>query len=142
MQLNPYLSFDGQCSEAFEFYQKLLGGDIALTQTYGQTPMADQIPAEARDRIAHTRLIAGDVVLMGSDVFPAAAEGCGRYEKPQGMDVTLGLDDVAEARRLFDALAEGGSVRMAFDKTFFAEGFGMVTDRFGTPWMVICERAT
>lgn len=139
MKLNPYLTFDGQCREAFAFYRQLLGGDIVMAQTYGDTPMADQLPAASKSLMAHTRLIAGDMVLMGSDAFPDASEGCGRYEKPQGMAVSLAVDDVTDARRLFDALAEGGTVTMAFEQTFFAAGFGMATDRFGVPWMVICE---
>ncbi len=138
MKLNPYLSFDGQCRQAFEFYQQLLGGEIVMTQTYGETPMSDQIAAEAQDRIAHIRLVVGDAVLMASDAPPG--EGCGHYQKPQGIEVTLNFDDVAEAQRIFDALAEGGTVQMGFEKTFFAAGFGMVSDRFGTPWMVICEQ--
>lgn len=135
MKLNPYLTFDGQCKQAFAFYQQLLGGEV-ITMTYGEAPMADQVPAEAQDRIIHTCLSVGDKVLMGSDAPPGAC-----YQQAQGIHVTLGIDDVAEAKRVFDALADNGTLQMPFDETFFAHGFGMATDRFGTPWMVICAKA-
>jgi PhnB protein len=134
MQLNPYLSFDGSCREAFAFYAEVLHGDIAAMLTYGETPMADRTPAELRGRIAHARLLVGDKVLMGADAPP------GRHEPATGMSVILGLDDPAEAERVFAALAAGGSVTMPIEETFWARRFGMLTDRFGTPWMINCEK--
>ena len=134
MQLNPYLIFDGTCETAFRFYEQALGGRIAAMMTYAETPMAAQTPPDMRGRIVHVRLVVGDTVLMGSD---APAE---RYEKPQGFSVALGIGEPEEAERVFAALAAGGTVTMPIQETFWARRFGMLTDRFGTPWMINCEK--
>jgi len=134
MQLNPYLSFNGQCEEAFRFYERSLGGKIIAMVTYKDTPMAEQTPADWRGKIAHARLQLGNQLLMGSD----GMVNC--YEKPQGFTVAINIDDPAEAERVFHALAEGGTTRMPIQETFWARRFGMTTDRFGTPWMINCEK--
>jgi PhnB protein len=134
MQLNPYLSFNGQCEKAFKHYQSVLGGQIVATMTYGETPMADQTPPEWRGKIAHTRMTVGGTLLMGSDSPPD------RWEPMKGITVTLTIDEPAEAERVFHALAAGGTVTMPIQETFWARRFGMLTDRFGTPWMVNCEK--
>ncbi len=135
MQINAYLTFSGQCEEAFKFYAQTLGGKIADMRTYADTPMAQHASPEWRDKILHARVELGGTVLMGSDAPPD------RYERPQGFSVSLGIDDAGEAERLFSALAEGGQVRMAIQQTFWAARFGMLMDRFGVPWMVNCEKA-
>ena len=134
MQLNPYLSFDGRCEAAFKFYEKVLGGKIVAMMTFGETPMKDQMPAEWHGKIAHARLTVGDAVLMGGDPPPQ------HYQPPKGITVTLGTVDPAEAERVFEALSEGGMVTMPIAETFWARRFGMLTDRFGIPWMINCER--
>ena len=134
MQLNPYLSFDGRCETAFKFYEKALGGKIDAMMTYGDTPMKDQTPPEQHGKIAHARLTVGEQVLMGGDAPPA------RYQPPTGTTLMLGIDDPAEAERVFKALSEGGTVTMPMAETFWARRFGMLTDQFGIPWMVNCER--
>jgi len=134
MRLNPYLVFDGQCQAAFRFYEQCLGGKIAALMTYGDSPMAEQCGAQSRDRIMHARLQVGDTVLMGSDAPPD------RFQPMQGMSVTLNIEQAAEAERVFHALAEGGNVIMPIGETFWAQRFGMMTDRFGTPWMINCEK--
>ena len=134
MQLNPYLSFNGNCAAAFRFYEKVLRGTIPMMMTYGESPMCDQTPAEFRDKVMHTRLISGNAVLMGSDAPP------GRYQKTQGTMVALGVDSAEEAERIFHALAENGTVTMPIAETFWAVRFGMLTDQFGTPWMINCEK--
>jgi len=135
MQLNPYLIFNGQCEAAFKFYEQCLGGNLQTIMTWGDSPMADQVPSEWRDKIIHTTLIVGEAALLGSDAPPD------RYEAPKGMGVTIQLKDPAEGQRIFDALAEKGTVQMPFQKTFWAAGFGMCLDRFGIPWMVNCGQA-
>ena len=130
MQLNPCLTFNGQCEAAFKFYQQCLGGNMQTMMTWGDSPMADQVPAEWHDRIIHTTLMVGDEALLGSDAPPD------RYEEPRGFAVTIQIDDPAEAERIFNALAENGTVQMPMQKTFWASRFGMCVDRFGTPWMV------
>jgi PhnB protein len=135
MKINPYLSFNGQCEAAFKFYEKALGGRIIAKISFGETPMAEQCTPAQRNLIAHMRLTVGDQVLMGSD---APAE---RYQAPQGTQVTLNIDEPAEAERVFNALADGATIAMPIQKTFWAKRFGMLVDRFGTPWMVNCEEA-
>jgi PhnB protein len=130
MKLNPYLAFDGQCREAFEFYEKTLGGKIAFIQTMGESPMADQMPPEARNRVMHVTLHVGDQVLQGADAPP------GQFTKPAGFCVALHFGTVPEGERVFNALAPGGKVQMPFQPTFWAKGFGMLIDRFGTPWII------
>ena len=134
MELNPYLTFNGQCQAAFKFYERCFGGKIEMMMTHGESPMADQVPAGWRDKVMHARLVAGERVLMGSDAPPD------RYQKPQGFSVSLSVGKPAEAERIFNALAENGSVQMPIQKTFWAERFGTVTDRFGIPWMINCEQ--
>jgi len=135
MQINVYLSFDGSCEEAFKFYEKLLGGKIEAIVTHEGTPVAPQVPPEWLKKIMHARLTIGNAVLMGSDVPP------GRYKQPHGFSVNIGVNSVSEAERIFNALAENGTVHMPLGETFWAERFGMLTDRFGIPWMLNCERA-
>jgi PhnB protein len=135
MQLNPYLYFNGQCETAFKFYERCLGGKIVRMLTHEGTPAAEQVPPEWHKKILHARLVVGDTVLMGSDAPP------GRQQEMKGFSVTLGVDDPAEAERIFHALAEKGTVHMPIGKTFWAERFGMLVDQFGTPWMINCEPA-
>lgn len=127
-----YLLFNGNCHEAFEFYADLLGGDIVMSLTGGESPMKDEMPAEMHDKVMHICLKVGNWMLMGSDCPPDM------FEKPQGFHVQIGMDDLVQAEQTFNRLAEGGTVQMPFEKTFWAEKFGMVVDRFGTPWMINC----
>ncbi len=131
MQINPYLNFNGQCEAAFKFYERVLGGKITFQMTWAEMPGADQLPAESHKLIMHARL--GDSVLMGAD----SPEG--RYQQPNGMDVSIHVKDAAEGERVFKALAENGKVTMPFEKTFWSPGFGMCVDQFGIPWMVNTE---
>ncbi len=133
MKANPYLIFDGQCDAAFKFYEQALGGKIIAKMTYGEAPLPTECAPAQREKIIHARLQFGDQILMGSDAHA-------QFQQPQGFFVTLSVDAPAEADRLFHALAEGGKVTMPIDKTFFAERFAMLSDRFGTPWMIICEK--
>jgi len=133
MQLNPYVNFNGQCEAAFKFYEKVLGGKITFSMTWGEMPGADQFPAESHKLIMHSTLSLGDKLLMGADAPP------GRYQEPKGMNLSLHFKDKAEAERIFKALAEGGSVTMPFEKTFWSPGFGMCVDKFGIPWMINTE---
>jgi PhnB protein len=130
MQLIPYLNFNGQCKAAFKFYEKCLGGKIEIMQSHGDSPIAKEVPPEWRDSILHARLVAGDAVLMGSDRPP------GQHEETKGIYVSLVIDGLADAERIFKALSENGTVQMPFEETFWAAGFGMLVDRFGTPWMI------
>ena len=134
MKLNPYLIFDGQCKAAFTYYQQCLGGTIEMMMTFGESPECGDIPPSARDHIMHARYVVDDQVLMGSDTTPQYP-----HEGIKGCSISLNVDRVADAERIFNALADGGSVQMPLGKTFWAERFGMCTDRFGVPWMINCE---
>lgn len=140
MQLTPYLNFDGNCAEAFAFYAKVFGGTIAYQGTYGEMPASEgmpPIPESAKNLIMHVHLQVKEQSLMGSDAMPGADASCGGgYQPPQGLWVSIHAADVAEGKRLFDALAKGGQTVMPFATTFWSPGFGMAKDRFGTPWMV------
>lgn len=140
MKTTPYLSFNGDCRQAFERYKQIFGGDT-FQMTYGEAPPppADAPPppegcgdlSAAADRIMHVTLAHGqEAFLMGSDMPP------GMEKKPGGISVAVNCDDNAEAERVFKALAEGGTVQMPMAETFWAERFGMTIDRFGTPWLV------
>jgi len=135
MKLNPYLTFDGNCEEAFKAYEKILGGEIVAMMPHEGTPAEGHVPPEWLKKIIHARLVIDGTVLMGSD---APAD---RYKPMQGFTVNLNIKEPAEAERVFNALAEGGSVLMPLAETFWAKKFGMATDRFGTPWMINCEKA-
>ena len=136
MQLNPYLLYNGQCEAAFKFYAQVLGGKIVAMITHAGTPAENQVPPEWRAKIMHARLIVGDQVLMGSDAPPA------HFQQPQGFSVSIGVDEAEDAERIYHALAENGTVRMALQKTFWAIRFGTLVDRFGIPWMINCEEKT
>lgn len=130
MQLTPYLTFNGNCEEAFRYYEKHLRGKIEAMIPHEGTPAEEHVPANWKKKIMHARLVVGDAALMGSDAPPQ------HYSKPQGVSVSINVDDLKEGERMFHALADGGTTTMPFAETFWAKGFGMCTDRFGTLWMV------
>jgi PhnB protein len=133
MELSTYLHFNGDCEAAFKFYEQCTGGKIETMLRHEGMPGAEQVPAEWRSKIMHARMKIGEQWLMASDSPPE------HYSVPQGFSVSLSLKDVKQGERIFHALAEGGKIVMPFQKTFWAAGFGMVTDRFGVPWMLNCE---
>lgn len=135
MHLNTQLAFRGNCAEALRFYAATLGGKLTFSMTYGESPAAAHVPKEMASQIIHARLDVAGHTLMGMDAPPD------RYHTPQGFDVAVDITDPDEAGRVFRALAEGGSVTMPFQQTFWAHRFGMCTDRFGIPWMINCEKA-
>jgi PhnB protein len=134
MQINAYLSFSGQCEAAFQLYEQLFGGKIEGIFRYAGTPMEGQFPPEWGNKIMHIRLVAGQNEIMGADAPPGQSEGPAKR-----FSMSIGLADPDEAKRLFDGLAEGGSIQMPLQATFWAAAFGMLTDRFGIPWMINCE---
>jgi PhnB protein len=130
MKFITYLSFDGRCREAFEFYARLLGGQIIQMASHGETPAGAHVPAEWQDKIINAHLKVGDQEIMGADSPPEYWKG------QEGFSVSINLDDESDGERVFEALAEGGIVTLPFEPTFWAKRFGMVRDRFGIPWMV------
>ena len=135
MKIVTSLSFNGQCREAFEFYAKVLGGKITAAFPFGDGPPGAHMDASKKDWLMHCWLDVGDQSIMGADM-PSAM-----YEAPHGFSLSLQISTVAEAERVFAGLAEGGTVKMPLEKTFWAERFGSIVDRFGIPWQVNCEGA-
>lgn len=129
---NAYLSFNGNCAEAFRFYEKVLGGKITALLPYGGTPAEAHMPPGMSDKIIHACMEYGGTLLMGGDPPPAV------YKQPDGITVNINVTSPAEAERLYKALSEGGTIIMAMEKTFWAERYGMFRDRFGIPWMINC----
>jgi PhnB protein len=101
--------------------------------TYAGTPLEGMVGPEWRQKISHATLVVGDQVIMGCDPPPD------RFEKPQGFSVALGVASTAEAERVFNALAEKGTVTMPLQKTYWSPSFGTLVDQFGIPWVVNCE---
>lgn len=134
MQLDPYLLFNGTCAEAIKLYEQCLGAKVDAIHTFKDTPSEAHVPSEWREKIMHARLSIGGQALLASDAPP------GHYEKPQGFSVCIGIDNPAEAERIFNTLAENGKTIMPFQQTFWAFRFGMLVDRFDIPWMINCEK--
>jgi len=134
MKINAYLNFKGNCAAALKFYQKALGAKVVFKMTYGQSPMAKDMPKNIQKQIMHARITVGQNVLMLSDCPP------NRYDVPKGITVTINVDKPREADRLFAALSKKGKITMPIEETFWAKRFGMLTDQFGTPWMINCEK--
>jgi PhnB protein len=132
--LHPYLHFGGNCGEAIEFYRKAIGAEVVMRMSYKDAPpdaMAHCPIPDPANKVMHARLRIGDANLMLSD-GPGATSF-------SGFSLSLSAPNPAEAEKLYKALGEGGKVTMPLGKTFFSPAFGMVTDRFGVPWMVYVE---
>lgn len=130
-QLNAYLSFDGNCAEAMTFYARVLGAKVEALITYAQAGPDMPSPPGHGDKIMHAYLVHPEFALMAGDTPPGVD-----YEGVRGVMMALTYATAAEGRRVFEALAEGGSVTMPLAETFWADAFGMVTDRYGVPWGV------
>jgi PhnB protein len=131
LQLAPYVFFYGRCEEALDFYKSIFGGSYELQRT-SQTPMADQVSADFREKVMHAYFSAPGITFMASD---------GRESKtidPEDGNISLALSakDRTEGNRAFDALSQGGQVVMALDDAFWGGRFGIVNDRFGTQWLI------
>ncbi len=134
MEINPYITFHGNCEAAMTRYQQIFGGEITTLMRFREMPGWEDRPEPIASRVAHARLEFLGRAIMGSD-----GTDTGNPPPPEGFHVNLAYDDLAEAQRVFDALAEDGQVLMPFSATFWAAGFGMLRDRFGVPWMINCD---
>lgn len=134
MKLTPYLTFNGQCESALKLYEQCLGGKIVFMMTYGDSPMAGQVPPEWGKKIMHATFKLADQTFGAADAFPD------KYEKPRGLSLTLNIDNAADADRIFNTLAENGTVQVPLEETFWALRFGVLVDQFGTPWIINGER--
>jgi PhnB protein len=134
MKLNTYLTFNGNCEEALNFYEKALGAKRVMLMRYSDAPPGEQGCKEMSSKIMHGRITIGDNVIMASDAPPE------RFNGQSGFSINIGVDSPKEAERLFAALSEKAQVCMPIGETFWAERFGMLIDQFGVPWMVNCEK--
>jgi PhnB protein len=134
--MNPYITTNGNGREVVAFYQQALGAEVLGVMTFGEGPSDPnyQMPEEAKDRIMHAHLKVGETDLMLSDTFPGQPLQVGNQ-----VTIALMVENVDQGKRIFEALAEGGQVSMPFQQTFWSPGYGMVTDKFGTPWQVSTE---
>jgi PhnB protein len=129
--VSPYIAFKGNCRQAIEFYKSALDAEVLFTQTVGESPMSDMGAAE---NIMHCTIKVGNsTIMMCDNPRPDAGAGGGN------ISLAIGLNDPERARQVFGRLAENGSVLMPLEKTYWAEAFGMVTDKFGVKWMVNCD---
>ncbi|MBQ0753379.1 MAG: VOC family protein [Gammaproteobacteria bacterium] len=128
--MSTYLTFNGDCAKAMHLYADVLGGHIDAMMAFDDTPAKDHVPTDWQEKIMHSQLSIGRWKLMGCDAPP------GMYNPPQGLNVQMDVDSVENAERIFASLAEKGKVVMPIEKTFWAERFGALVDRFGIPWMI------
>jgi PhnB protein len=133
MQIQPYLFFGGRCEEAIEFYKSALSAEVKMLMRYKDSPEPappGMVPPGYDNKIMHSTLQIGDSTVM-------AADDCiGHPQQPAGFSLALSPATEAEAQRLFRNLSAGGNVTMPLAKTFFSPAFGMLTDKFGIPWMI------
>lgn len=128
------LSFNGSCAAAIRFYERCLHGKVLFELTWGNSPTAKDAPPEWSAKICHSTLRVGEIIFHGVDVLP------GSYEPPRGFSIVLDIDDLGEAVRVFEALAENGQVRLPLQETFWARSYGLVVDQFGIAWEVSCGK--
>lgn len=140
--VNTYLTFDGNCKEAFDFYKSVFGGDYPYVGTFGEMPPQEGMPPvteEDKDKIMHISLpISQETMLMGSDT---GGEWAKNFKKGNNFSISVNTDDKAEADRIFNQLSAGGQIKMPMEKTFWGSYFGMLTDKFGINWMVSFDKA-
>ncbi|MGZ7441174.1 VOC family protein [Paenibacillus sp. TH7-28] len=137
MRLTPYLVMNGNAKEAISFYEKALGATVVFAQSFGEMPENPEfpLPEEAKDRVSHAMLKVGETDLMFSDTFPGQPHQSGNQ-----VTICLTTNDAEQAKRMFDALAEGGRIDMPLQETFFSPAYGSLTDKFGVPFQIFTER--
>jgi PhnB protein len=135
MELEPYLFFSGNCAEALNFYKGVFGGEITSMSQFKDAPAEMKMPAEDGNRVMHANFKSPTIKFMASDSRPTTEYGEGR------ISLSLGLSDLAEAQRLWDALSKNGKVDVPFEDAFWGGKFGMFTDKYGIDWMINCETA-
>ena len=132
MKLDVYVNYKGNCREAFKFYEQQLGGKIISMATFKDMPDSSNIPEERKNDILHARIEIGNSILMGADIPHA--------EPMRSAYLSLSVESDSEAERIYSLLSEGGEIFMKIEKTFFASKFAMLRDKFGTNWMLLCEK--
>jgi len=133
MNIQPYLSFEGRCDEAIEFYKKAIDAKVDMLMRFKEAPDQSMVTPESKDKVMHAALSAGKAQLLMSD------GRCTGSPNFNGIALAISAETEADAERMFNALASGGKVNMPLTKTFFSPKFGMVADKFGVGWMVLVE---
>lgn len=133
MKINPHLTFNGNCREAFEFYKTLFGGSLTMT-SFGESPAAAHVPESWKNRIVHATLSLDESEIAGADVPPD------EYERVEGFYLLIHPEDSAEAEMFFSALSAGGEVKIPLQEMFWSVSYGSVIDKFGTPWEISCAQ--
>src|SRR3974390_1552091 len=137
MKVNFYLMFGGQAAEAFRFYERVLGAKVGDIFTFGNSPGAEQSPADWKDKVMHGSVTIGDAMVLASDAPPQ------HYQPPQGFSVCLTAANPAEAEKIFNGLSENArAIKMPLQQTFWSPKCGILVDQFGIPWMVNCTPAS
>jgi PhnB protein len=136
VKLYTYLNYGGNCRQAFEFYVKHLGGKITALTTHGEQPVSNKVPPDWKHAVLHARIELGDTILLGADIPPE------RFQPMRSAYLSLLVDSIEEAERIYALLSEDGQIFMPMEETFFAHRFAMLRDRFGTSWMLLHERAS
>jgi PhnB protein len=134
MQLFTYLNYGGNCREAFEFYERHLGGRITMLSTHADAPDPAELPANWKNAVLHARIEIGGTTLFGADVPPE------RFQPMRSAYLSLMLTSIAEFERIYALLSEGGQIFMPMAETFYAHRFAMLRDGFGTSWMLLHEK--
>ncbi|MGO9257595.1 MAG: VOC family protein [Bryobacteraceae bacterium] len=134
MKLHTYLNYGGNCEQAFRFYEQHLGGKITMMMTHGQMPNPNDVSPDWKNAILHARMTIGEAEIMGADVPPE------RFQPMRSAYLSLTVDSIEEAERIYALLSDGGQIFMPMEETFFAFRFAMLRDRFGTSWMILNER--
>jgi len=134
MKLHTYLNYGGNCEQAFRFYEQHLGGKITMMMTHGQMPNPENVPPDWKDKVLHARITLGGTELLGADI------PTDRFQPMRSAYLSLSLDSIEEAERIYALLSDGGQIFMPMEETFFAFRFAMLRDKFGTSWMLLNER--
>jgi PhnB protein len=133
ISINPYINFKGNAEQAFNFYKSVFGGEFAFVQKFGEGPQSEKVKPEDREKIMHISLPIGKNVLMASDAIEFMG---GKTTFGDNFSISLSVDSKAEADRIFNALSKGGKIDMPMGNMFWGDYFGMITDKFGIPWMI------
>ncbi len=134
MQLNTYLNYGGNCEQAFRFYEEHLGGKVTMLMRHGEQPSASNVAPEWKNAVLHARMTLGGTELFGADIPPD------RFQPMRSAYLSLSVDSIEEAERVYALLTDGGQIFMQMEETFFASRFAMLRDRFGTSWMILGPR--
>ena len=134
MQLNTYLNYGGNCEQAFRFYEEHLGGKVTMLMRHGEQPNASNVAPEWKNAVLHARMTLGGTELFGADIPPD------RFQPMRSAYLSLSVESVEEAERVYALLTDGGQIFMKMEETFFASRFAMLRDRFGTSWMILGPR--